>query len=142
MPENIDLRVEIIPNKGRGVVAKRKFKKGEVIEACPVLVLNKGDYSGNGLLSHYMFIWPGARQKAYSISWTKWTGSCLPLGFGLIYNHDPDPNADFKISVRRKELIFVAIRDINRGEEITHNYRWPKSWYRKMSWYRKGRERS
>jgi hypothetical protein len=136
----MSVKVEIVPEKGRAVIARRKFKKGEIIESCPVIILGKDDFSWEGTLGRYVFYWPGPRQG--SSKTLEWTRTCIPLGYGSIYNHDPNPNADFRVSVRRRELIFFAKRDIDKGEEITHNYCWPKSWYRKVSWYKKGRERT
>jgi hypothetical protein len=44
----------------------------------------------------------------------------IALGYGSIYNHSYRPNA--KVITGRLALIFIAIRNINPGIEITHNY--------------------
>ena len=49
----------------------------------------------------------------------------LVLGFGSLYNHSDSPNA---VAIRQYDdmvIEFVAIRDIEPGEEITHRYHCP-----------------
>ncbi len=45
----------------------------------------------------------------------------LALGYGSLYNHSYEPNARYEAS-RRRTKIFVALRKIATGEEITINY--------------------
>ena len=47
-------------------------------------------------------------------------GTVAPLGFGSLYNHSYEPNARYEDC--RADQVFVAIRDIADGEEITVNY--------------------
>jgi SET domain-containing protein len=46
------------------------------------------------------------------------------LGWGSIYNHDLNPNADIDYPDIKEEkyLQFKAVRDIEVGEEIVFNY--------------------
>ena len=45
----------------------------------------------------------------------------LPLGYGSIYNHSYEPNAS-SLNVVPDIMEFVALKDIQQGEEITINY--------------------
>jgi len=103
--------VRNIKGKGRGVFARRPIEKGEIIERVPVIVLpveQVGDDPGRHDLAAYVFEW-GRRTVA------------LALGYGSLYNHSYEPNARYEnLGVRTK--LFVALREIAAGEEITVNY--------------------
>ena len=45
----------------------------------------------------------------------------LALGYGSLYNHSYNPNARYD-DVGRQIKEYSALRDIQRGEEITINY--------------------
>ncbi len=95
--------------KGRGVFARRAIAEGEVMETCPVLVVSAGsieDFTAG--IGGYVF------------EWGKGT-LALALGFGSLYNHSYEPNARYEDTGARTKL-FVALRDIAAGEEITVNY--------------------
>ena len=96
---------------GRGVFALKNFKKGEIIEKCPIILLNKKDlvFLDKTPLYDYYF------------SWVK-GGGVIALGFGSIYNHSYEPNAVYKKDVKNNLLIFKALRNIKKGEEINVNY--------------------
>jgi uncharacterized protein len=100
-------------NKGRGVFAQKRFRAGELIERCPVILLNPAerDRIGSTILAMYCFCWGTDSEKM-----------AIALGYGSIYNHSYEPNADFHRAVEDGAIDFVALRDIDRGEEITINY--------------------
>ena len=108
----IGLCVKSIPKKGRGVFALRNFKKGEIIENCPVLIFNSKErkHLEKTQLNHYIYPWKSTR------------GAALVLGFGSIYNHSFSPNADWKQNFKNTSMVFTAIKPIKKGEEITVNY--------------------
>lgn len=109
-----NLVIRKVRGMGRGVFAGRDFRVGELIEVCPVLVLPPGtdekDLSGLGA---YVFAW-GAAQDRLAIA----------LGYGSLYNHAEDPNAEFDPRHGRCELAFRATRDIVAGEQILIDYGW------------------
>ncbi|HEY1376873.1 MAG TPA: SET domain-containing protein [Gemmataceae bacterium] len=113
---NDALVVRRVRGKGRGVFAGRPFRRGEVIEVCPVIPLTRAeaDACADTVLDDYFFEW-GPRGTARAVA----------LGYGELYNHSPDPNAAFATRTRRLELVFRARRPIRRGEEITIDYGWP-----------------
>lgn len=91
---------------GYGVYADQVFKKGDIIEECYMLVSTHG---GDNALEDYYF---QVGKKAHGI----------PLGYGMIYNHAEDPNADYRISRERNLMVFKANRTIKKGEEIFISY--------------------
>ena len=103
--------VKRIPGKGRGVFALRDIAKGTEIERVPVLVIPEADIyteEGDGVLSHYVFDWG---QKTVA----------LALGYGSLYNHSYRPNARYEDDGMQTK-VYIAIRRIREGEEITTNY--------------------
>lgn len=89
---------------GFGVFAEKKIKKGEKIEQC-YFILSKGGDKG---LEDFYF----AANRKYAVF----------LGYGSIYNHSDDPNADYKININKRIATIKASRDIKKGEEILISY--------------------
>lgn len=104
--------VKRINNKGRGVFALKDFKKGEVVENCPVINITPKERKKceNTILAYYIYPWRSTR-----------SGS-LVLGFGSIYNHSYTPNADWKQNFKSETMVYRALKPIIKGEEITVNY--------------------
>lgn len=98
------LIVKKSPLHGYGVFAGKTFKKGEIIEECYVLFTSGKDKA----LEDYYF----ASGRKYAI----------PTGFGVIYNHSDDENADYVINAKRKLCTIKAMRTIKKGEEIFVSY--------------------
>jgi len=99
-------------NKGRGVFALKNFKEGEIIENCPVINVDTKERKKceGTILAYYIYPWRSTR-----------SGSIV-LGFGSIYNHSFDPNADWKQNFKTMNMVYRALRPIKKGEEITVNY--------------------
>lgn len=108
-----DLIIKPSSLAGRGVFAQRNFAKDEIIERCPVIVLNEKDTKQIDPtdLYNYYFSW-GDDLKSGAIA----------LGCGSIYNHSYNPNAAYKKDIEHDEIIFLSIRDIKAGDEIVVNY--------------------
>jgi hypothetical protein len=98
--------------RGRGVFALRRFREGDVVETCPTVMIDDEDVEGSA--RHYVF---SARQPGKLL---------LVLGYGMLYNHSDDPNL-FHRTAGRLTIEFVALRDIEKGEELTHDYG-PEYW--------------
>jgi SET domain-containing protein len=110
---NNGVKVANTPPRGRGVVATRKFKKGEILEIAPVFVFPAKDDKliGETKLNGYTFRW-GDRGKL----------SALAMGCGSFYNHSYDANAKYQGTYEDDTIEFLAVKDIEAGEEITINY--------------------
>ncbi len=99
--------------RGRGVVAQRAFRKGELIEAAPVLVIPEREWKAleNTTLYNYGYAFGEGTQDM-----------AIAFGLGSLYNHSYQPNACYVKRVAERTLDYVAIKDIQPGEEITVNY--------------------
>jgi SET domain-containing protein len=127
------LEIRHVPGMGRGVFAQRRFKKRSIVEVCPVIPLPVNSYRtvAKGILGDYVFTWPGPRQKTRAYS--SWTGSCVVLGFGSLYNHAHNPNLYWTARIRALEMVFWARRDIECGEQLTHDYGWARHLLKRLS---------
>lgn len=103
--------VRDVKGKGRGVFALKKFKRGDVIERCPVLVISTrhAERVLTSKLGHYAFDW-----DKDDIS--------LLLGYGMIYNHSYSPNAKIEHNITKRTSDVIARTSIKPGEEILVNY--------------------
>lgn len=108
----------ISEKKGRGVFASKKFKYGDLIESCPVLIIPKSEAKDltKSEVWNYMFPW-----NSYA---TTMEDRAIAMGYGMLYNHHHDPNAAYKFNVSRQlpSIEFYAQKDIEVGDEITIYY--------------------
>lgn len=107
-----DIEFRKTKNKGLGVYALKNFKKGDLIEKAPILLLDTKQraHCEKTPLSHYMYPWRSTRTGA------------IAFGYGSLYNHSFEPNADWKQNFKEQVMTYTAIRDIKKGEEILVNY--------------------
>ena len=109
---------------GYGVFAGKKIRKGEKIEEC-YFILTRG---GDKRLDDYYFY---AAKRKYAVF----------TGFGSIYNHSDDPNADYSLNLKRKIATITAATTIQKDEEIFVSYgeRWFKDRGYKLRESKKGK---
>ncbi|MGA9994408.1 MAG: SET domain-containing protein [Pyrinomonadaceae bacterium] len=107
------LEVRSVSDKGRGVFACVSFRRDEVIEATPVIVIPAEQWSHiePTVLALYIYNFGPEGEHA-----------AIALGFGSLYNHSYSPNAMYVKSWEERLIRFIALRDIEAGEEITVNY--------------------
>jgi len=102
------IEVKQMPRKGRGVFARSHIAKGTVIEQVPVIVVPAREMqSRRSVLADYTYEWGGDTVA-------------IALGYGCLYNHSYRPNAE--VQSRGRSLMFIAIRTIRPGQEVTFNY--------------------
>lgn len=114
LPSKIYVDTSSMPAAGRGVFAKERIRAGELIEQCPVVAL--GDRKDRDLLRktglvNYYFLWGEKRDHA-----------AVCLGWGAVYNHSFSPNAQYQKMMEDLRMDFMALRDIEAGEEVLVNY--------------------
>lgn len=101
-------------SKGRGVFASRQIFAGELVEACPVVLLSPYWVQLPEEVKRLLFNW-GHLTKGES-------AGCLALGWGSMYNHANPANLRYVAFAEERELHFFADRDIEINEELTINY--------------------
>ena len=109
----MDLQIRGTTSKGRGVFACNAFKRGDIVETVPVIVIpaEQWDFIEPTVLEQYIFNFGPQGEHA-----------AIALGYGSIYNHSYSPNAHYVKSWEEQLMRFVALRDIEPDEEITVNY--------------------
>ena len=107
------LYIDEVEGKGRGVHSYESFSIGDIIEVCPMLVLGKDDrpHIESTFLYNYFFEW--GENSEYT---------AIALGYGSIYNHAAQANAQYEMDFKAKTLTIFCVRPIRAGEEITINY--------------------
>ena len=124
---------------GRGVFSKEFIKAGEVVEIAPVLLIPKGDlqeidYAPGKFelkktrknpikdkdiqISRYVFFWNEELEA-------------IALGYGSLYNHSSNPNIKHERDYQNETITFIALKDLNPGEELYINYGYNPEVYEK-----------
>lgn len=98
---------------GQGVFAAQDIEEGQVIEVCPIILFPKSqlEYIRKTVLDDYYFDWGEEGE---------WFAFCL--GYGSLYNHSYEPNAEYGMDFEAQTIDFYCIKDIRAGEEIFINY--------------------
>lgn len=127
MQFDVEVR-KITKNKGRGVFALGSFKSGEIVEICPTLRMTPTErkHCAKTVLNYYMYPWRSTRSAS------------LVLGYGSIYNHSFNPNADWKQNFKTRTMVYRAIKPIKKGEEITVNYNGEPDDMTPVDWFEEG----
>jgi len=104
------IKVEKEPIKGRKIVAISNIKKDEIVEICPLIFMGETEEPiiKNIQIGNYVFEWDHRL--------------VMVLGFGSLYNHSYSPNLIYLRDYENELMRFVALKDINKGEELTINY--------------------
>lgn len=112
-PNSRDVRMGVIEGRGRGMFARRKFLKGELIERAPIVAIDEKKWpnAAKTILSDYAFDWGEKDEHA-----------AIALGYISIYNHSYSPNAQLEQMLDELMMEIVAVKDIEPGDEITINY--------------------
>ncbi len=125
MPNFVEIKNA--PGKGRGGFALNDFAKGEVIEEAPVVPLTEKEslLLEKTIMRHYTFCWKTDEDAA------------VVLGWGAIYNYSFEANAFYKADIKKKVMVFRALKPIKKGEEILVNYNGNPDDKSPINWLRK-----
>ena len=99
--------------RGRGVFTAVAIGKGDIIEYCPLIIIppQQKMLVDKTIFHDYYYNWPEPKGAA-----------CLPLGYGSIYNHSVEPNAEIVLDIEGKVLQFHCIKETSAGDEIFVDY--------------------
>ncbi|HVK54130.1 MAG TPA: SET domain-containing protein-lysine N-methyltransferase [Burkholderiales bacterium] len=99
-------------SKGRGVFAARQFSAGDVVERCPILVIDEPRCELPEQLKRVVYDWNDQGE----------INSAIALGFGSLYSHHASPNMCYDVDAEQALLVFKTIRPVQKGEALTVNY--------------------
>jgi hypothetical protein len=107
------LAVALLPSKGRGVIALHALRAGELVERAPVIVADAAEVEriAATTLGRYYYEWGASEDQA-----------AIALGYGSLYNHSYEPNLAYEFREEHTCIDYIALRDIEAGEELTINY--------------------
>ncbi|TGB04850.1 SET domain-containing protein [Halobacillus salinus] len=109
----IELRSSSLENDdlARGVFATKEIPKGELIHQAPVIPYPNEEHQHieKTMLADYAFEY-GENHSAFV------------LGYGMMFNHSYEPNAEYRINFETHTFDFYAYRDIEKDEQIFINY--------------------
>lgn len=99
--------------EGRGVFCQHPITQDSVIEICPTLDFpaDASIHLNKTNLFNYLFEWGEDGQS-----------TILLLGFGSLYNHSYQPNAQYIADAEHLTFTIQALVDIPPNTEITFNY--------------------
>ena len=116
--------VDNSPIHGLGVFAKEQILVDEIFEICPVIDLGMKFGESSHILIDYRFNWPQGVNE--------WTKQVVTAGFGMLYNHSNNSNANWRSNFDTNSFEFYATKDINPGDEIF-------VWYGDINYWNDGR---
>lgn len=104
------LEIKKVDGKGYGVFAVTSFKAEEQIEIAPVIRANRSEFTfaNNSELREHLFIWG--------------PDYAMTTGYFCLYNHCFEPNVKIVKHIEDQMIECIALRDIEAGEELQHNY--------------------
>ena len=97
--------------KGRGVFAKENIKVGEIVEIAPIILEAENKIIKDSNVMQYVF-YSDTTETEYAIA----------FGYGSMYNHSDNHNAEWKVDKQNLKLIVTSVRDIPKGAEIYVSY--------------------
>ena len=106
------------PGKGRGIFARKRIPAGTTILVDPVVVVSPEEFELLGLtaLSNHVFRW------SYDCEGKESDFYCIAFGLGSMINHASSPNVRGRDIHADQVIVFEAIRDIARDEELFLDY--------------------
>lgn len=108
-PLKLNSYVAISTVHGWGGFAAKDIRKGGIIEECPYVDTVSEEKHPDQV-------------GAYLFEGDKKNTTMMVLGYGAVYNHSAKCNADYHLNKKKKVLVFYALKNIKKGEEIFTDY--------------------
>lgn len=119
IPQPKKIKVDKSKIHFRGIFALEDIESEELIERCPIVTLsNRIRYHNDPQLYNYLYT------KKCSCEECKKHGLLflMLLGYGMLYNHQDDPNTIWNFRYNESVAEVIASRPIKKGEEIFVSY--------------------
>jgi len=106
--------------QGNGVFATEDISAGELIERCPMVRLTwRSNYIQEPTIWKYCYTQPKCDcSDCKNHGFYFW----MVLGYGMIYNHQDDPNTKWEFNYDEAYADVIALSDIKKNQEIFVTY--------------------
>jgi hypothetical protein len=118
-----------IPNRGLGVAARVDIPEGQLIERCPVLVLeHMSEEMKTTMLLPYAESKNGMLFNHMTFPWITDTVRCIVLGYGMLYNHESSEFSNIRSepyidpNTHRRFIDIYTKKAVKAGEELCSTY--------------------
>ena len=102
---------KFLNNKSRGLYTTKNYKKGDVIEVCPTLIMNKKQVTKDNVVNDHFF-----KGKIGN-------NELVALGYCSLINHSIEKqNVSWIVGDNDEYISIIATKDIKKGEELFSNY--------------------
>ena len=116
MHEFIEVKF-ISETKGRGGFAKKNIKKNTIVDIANIILIPNKDYTkiSKTVLFNYCYIWEDPKHEPEF-------KNAITFSVSQFINHSYKPNLKYLYDYKNKAIEFKALRNIQKGEELTVNY--------------------
>lgn len=97
--------------QGNGVFATTDLRKGSIVEICPAIFMPIKEFEQIKQTKLFYYFYEYSNKEF-----------AIVLGYGSVYNHSYQPNAQYKFNYLRRVMEVKAIKPIKKDEEIFINY--------------------
>lgn len=111
---------------GFGIYAKEKIFKDEILEECHYLKYQSKNCN-SVVLNDYVFGVAESEEDMTKRSNQICKENALALGYGSIYNHSENNNADYYLDNVKNVYVFYTLKNIKKNEQICISY--GKNWW-------------
>jgi len=120
--QRLPLRIKVMGQRGRGVVAAAQIHKGDLVERSPVLIIPASDRAATDatVVFTYVFMWE--HNTVEEDLYRHQGRAAIALGYTSLLNHSYTPNCKFVRHIDELIIDLIALRDIEAGEELTIDY--------------------
>jgi len=118
--QDFPIKVGFSDIEGRGIFSIRDIKEGDLIERCPMVPLGfRSRYHSDPQIYKYLYSQPTCPCNECKVHGFKFY---MVLGYGMIYNHQDNPNTEWQFDFPNLVADVMAIKDIPSGKEIFVDY--------------------
>lgn len=109
---------------GRGVFAVSHIPADTLLFSDPVMLVPLDQCPKGSVLDSIVFLWSEVMEDGLNLN-------AIVLGMGTMLNHSKSPNVIVWFEQDPDRVDFYALRDIEPGEQLTHDYNYdefPSGW--------------
>ena len=109
---------------GRGVFAVSHISADTLLFSDPVMLVPEEQCPKGSVLDAIVFLWSAVMEDGLNLN-------AIVLGLGTMLNHSKSPNVIVYFDQDPDRVDFYALRDIEPGEQLTHDYNYdeyPLEW--------------